>query len=266
MMLPMLLLFAAEVSSPALPRIAKQGQTLRIRTNADAVSARFAKKVIRLFPQKEGGRLGLMPIPATQKPGAYRLELLDPKGAALQSLTVRVRNARFRSQNLIISKSLSTLKPAPGEQEAVRTFRETVTDERMWTEPLRLPVDGCMTSPFGVRRLHNRRATGDYHAGLDQRGTDGSAITAVTAGTVRLARMFNLRGGTVGIDHGQGLETIYMHMSKIATVEGAVVKAGDVIGYVGSTGRSTAPHLHWTLYANGVPVNPLEWVSVRPCR
>jgi len=58
---------------------------------------------------------------------------------------------------------------------------------------------------------------------------------------------------------------MYMHLSKFAVAEGATVKRGDVIGYVGSTGRSNAPHLHWTLYVNGVPVNPLEWVRAVSC-
>jgi murein DD-endopeptidase MepM/ murein hydrolase activator NlpD len=87
----------------------------------------------------------------------------------------------------------------------------------------------------------------------------------VAGGTVKIVRAWNIHGGTVGIDHGQGLQSIYLHMSKFATAEGAVVKKGDVIGYVGSTGRSTAPHLHWSLYANGVPVNPRQWVQLKAC-
>jgi murein DD-endopeptidase MepM/ murein hydrolase activator NlpD len=69
----------------------------------------------------------------------------------------------------------------------------------------------------------------------------------------------------VGIDHGQGLESMYLHLSRFAVAEGAAVKKGDVIGYSGSTGRSNAPHLHWSLYANGVPVNPLQWVGLKAC-
>jgi murein DD-endopeptidase MepM/ murein hydrolase activator NlpD len=82
---------------------------------------------------------------------------------------------------------------------------------------------------------------------------------------VKIARPLQLHGGTVGIDHGQGLQSMYMHMSKIAATEGATVQQGDVIGYVGSTGRSTAPHLHWSLYVYGVPVNPRQWVEVSSC-
>jgi|ERR1017187_9675817 murein DD-endopeptidase MepM/ murein hydrolase activator NlpD len=84
-------------------------------------------------------------------------------------------------------------------------------------------------------------------------------------GIVKIVREWNLHGRTVGIDRGQGLESIYLHMAKLAVAEGATVRKGDVIGYVGSTGRSTGPHLHWSLYANGVPVNPLDWVQVAPC-
>jgi lysostaphin len=67
------------------------------------------------------------------------------------------------------------------------------------------------------------------------------------------------------VDHGQGLESIYLHMSRLAVKEGDVVHQGGVVGYAGSTGRSTAPHLHWNLFANGVAVNPLQWVRLEPC-
>jgi murein DD-endopeptidase MepM/ murein hydrolase activator NlpD len=243
----------------------RQGQVLRVE-DPTAVAARIAERTIKLFPQTQGAHLGLMPIPALEKPGRYKLEYLDAGGAVLKSESVVVLNAHFLTQNIVISKALSTLKPAPGEQETVNAFRTTVSDTRFWQEPFELPIPGCMTSPFGVRRLHNGKPTGDYHAGFDQRGAAGTPIKAITAGTVRIARQFNLRGGTVGLDHGQGLESIYMHMSKVAAVEGTTVKAGDIIGYVGSTGRSTAPHLHWTLYANGVPVNPSQWLKPPPCK
>lgn len=243
--------------------VVRQGDALRVER--EAASARLDGQTIRLFPQPQGLPLGLMPIDVNRKPGSYSLELLDASGAVLKSEKVIVRDARFPTQNIVISQALSTLKPAPGEQDTVNAFRTHVSDTRLWAEPFHLPIPGCMTSTFGVRRLHNGKPTGDYHAGLDQRGTAGTPIHAITDGTVRISRMFNLRGGTVAIDHGQGLESIYMHMSKVAAVEGTVVKPGDVIGYVGSTGRSTAPHLHWTLYANGIPVNPLQWVKPQPC-
>ena len=76
--------------------------------------------------------------------------------------------------------------------------------------------------------------------------------------------MFRLHGGTIGIDHGQGVVSTYLHMSKLALSEGTVVKKGDVVGYVGATGFATGPHLHWGLYVNGVPVNPSQWIPNVP--
>jgi murein DD-endopeptidase MepM/ murein hydrolase activator NlpD len=256
---------AASAQNLELPRTVRQGGTLRVHGPAAAVAARMNDRVIRLFPQPEGGSLGLMPIPADQKPGEYKVELLDRGDTALAAATVRVVDARFRKQNVVIGQSIAELKPSPGESEAAAAFRKNVSEVRYWTDPLALPLRGCMTSPFGVQRYLNGKPTGDIHGGLDQRSPAGTPIRAVEGGVVRIVRDWNLHGRTVAIDHGQGLESMYLHMSKFAVAEGATVKKGDIVGYVGSTGRSTAPHLHWTLYVNGVPVNPLEWVRVQPC-
>jgi murein DD-endopeptidase MepM/ murein hydrolase activator NlpD len=247
----------------ATPAKAKQGQVIFVR--GDAAQARLNGRTIALFPQKEGTPLGLMPVPALEKPGVYQLEFLNAPGGVVHEQPVTVLDAHYAKQNVILSQAVTELKPAPGEQEAAEVFRKNVSDIRYWEEPLRLPVPGCMTSPYGVQRYQNGKATGNFHAGFDQRGATGTPIHAIAAGKVMLAREFNLRGNTVGIDHGQGLESIYMHMSKIVAKEGALVTAGEVIGYVGATGRVTASHLHWAIYANGVPVNPEQWVKLQSC-
>jgi murein DD-endopeptidase MepM/ murein hydrolase activator NlpD len=100
---------------------------------------------------------------------------------------------------------------------------------------------------------------------VDQRSPADRPIHAIASGTVKVARMFNIHGGTVGLDHGHGVTSAYLHMKRFAVDEGATVQKGDVIGYVGSTGRSTAPHLHWSLSVNGVQVNPRQWVALKPC-
>jgi murein DD-endopeptidase MepM/ murein hydrolase activator NlpD len=222
-------------------------------------------RTIRLFRQTDGSSFGLMPVLLDQKPGAYKIELLDQAGASVANSSVEVLDAHFRKQNVTIAPSIAELKPSPEETEMTAAFRNTVSDTRFWSEPLEVPVRGCMTSPFGVQRYLNGKPTGSAHAGLDQRSPPGTPIHAVDGGVVKIVREWPLHGRTVAIDHGQGLESMYLHMSKLAAAEGATVKKGDVIGYVGSTGRSTAPHLHWTVYANGVAVNPLDWVRVAPC-
>ena len=183
----------------------------------------------------------------------------------LERLTITVLNAKFPKQNVVLTKSLEELQPSPGELDTVGEFRKTVSDQRHWAEPFAAPVQGCRTSPFGVQRYHNGKPTGNIHGGVDQRTPEGEPIKAIADGTVRLAGMFELHGGTVGIDHGQGLLSIYLHQSKLAAMPGTVVHKGDIIGYAGSTGRSTAPHLHWAMYVNGVAVNPQQWVSLKAC-
>lgn len=263
-LLAVLLSSLALAQTPDLPRTVRQGSVLRVRA-AGAASARMNGRTVRLFPQADGTAFGLMPVPVAEKPGAYTVELLDAAGAPISTAPVAVVDARFRRQNVTVSQGVAELKPSPGEMDTVAAFRRTVSDVRHWSEPLVLPIPGCMTSPFGVQRYLNGKPTGNFHGGIDQRGRAGTPIRAAAAGVVRIAQDWNIHGRTVGIDHGQGLVSIYLHMSKIAAAEGAEVKKGDVIGFVGSTGRSNAPHLHWSIYANGLPVTPLDWIKVAPC-
>jgi murein DD-endopeptidase MepM/ murein hydrolase activator NlpD len=247
------------------PLEVRQGETLHVTAPGGNASARMNGRTIPLFPQPAGGTRGLMPVPAGEKPGSYTLEILDARGGIRRALAITVLDAHFRTQNVVLAPGIAGLKAAPGEMETVDAFRKTVSDARFWEEPLGLPVAGCMTSAFGVKRLRNGKPTGDYHGGVDQRAAAGTPIRAIAAGTVRLVRSFEIHGNMVAVDHGQGLESIYLHLSRFAAAEGAVVKKGDVLGYAGSTGRSTAPHLHWSIYVNGVPVNPGQWVELHSC-
>ncbi|HVX67062.1 MAG TPA: M23 family metallopeptidase, partial [Bryobacteraceae bacterium] len=234
----------------AAPAAIPQGGVVRLHGTGAATAARMNGRTVRLFPQTEGGWLGLMPVAATDAPGTARLEFVNAQGTAVRSLRIRILNARFRKQNVVASPQVAGLKASSAETDAVSAFRKTMAETRYWTEPLASPVPGCLISPFGVQRLLNGKPTGDYHGGVDLRSPAGRPVKATAAGIVRLARMFDLRGGTVALDHGQGVKSMYLHLSKFAVAEGASVQRGDVVGYAGSTGRSTAPHLHWALYVN----------------
>jgi murein DD-endopeptidase MepM/ murein hydrolase activator NlpD len=242
--------------------VVRQGETLRARADVGIQMARLDGRTIRLFPAPEGGFLGLMPIPVEQKPGSYRLEFLDAAGTVKRAVPVTVADAQYPIQNIVISKEIAGLSLSPDEAETSRAFRKTVSETRAWKEPFELPVTGCLTSAFGVRRFQNGKPTGDFHGGLDLGSPAGTPVHAMADGVVRIVKSWNLHGNTVGIDHGQGVLTMYLHLSKFATTEGAAIKQGDVIGYVGSTGRSTGPHLHWSLYVNSEPVDPGQWVNV----
>ena len=126
--------------------------------------------------------------------------------------------------------------------------------------PSRMPVDGVtLTSDFGMRThpvLGGRRA----HKGVDLAGATGTPVYATADGTVGMAQWFSSYGNYVQIEHGAGLQTRYGHLSGYAVNAGQKVKKGDLIGYIGSTGRSTGPHLHYEVRVAGVAVNPIPYM------
>ncbi len=128
--------------------------------------------------------------------------------------------------------------------------------------PIHNPAPGQpVSSSFGVRRDPILR-TPALHAGIDFRAASGTAIRAAGAGTVVRAGWNGGYGRMVEVDHGNGLTTRYAHMSKIRAREGQKVETGDIVGEVGSSGRSTGPHLHYEVRRNGDPVDPLRFLKV----
>jgi murein DD-endopeptidase MepM/ murein hydrolase activator NlpD len=247
------------------PATISLGQTVRLSCQIPATSAKLNARTVRLFPQSNGGSQGLMPIAVADTPGAYEIDFLADDGAKLASAKLTIRTTNFPTQNVVLAPQIEALHSTPDDIAILTEFRNTVSDVKFWEDPLTAPLPGCVLSPFGVKRLHNGKPTGEFHAGIDQRSAAGRPIHAVAAGTVKIAQPFAVLGGTVAIDHGQGLETMYLHMSKLLVAPGAQVKKGEVIGYVGATGRANGPHLHWVVDVNGVPVNPQQWVALNAC-
>jgi murein DD-endopeptidase MepM/ murein hydrolase activator NlpD len=116
------------------------------------------------------------------------------------------------------------------------------------------PVLGPVTSPFGWR-------WGRMHEGIDIAASSGTPIRAAASGTVIHAGWLGGYGNLTVIDHGGGVATAYGHQSSLAAGSGAFVAQGQVIGYIGSTGHSTGPHLHFEVRVNGVPQDPLGYLS-----
>lgn len=137
-----------------------------------------------------------------------------------------------------------------------RTGWVDATGTAAQAEAMRMPVAARVSSSFGMRRhpiYHSRR----FHKGVDLKAGSGTPIRAPSAGRVVYAGWAGGYGRQVRIGHGDGLTTSFSHMSRIAAAPGAWVRAGEVIGYVGSSGLSTGPHLHYEVLQNGRPVNPL---------
>jgi Membrane proteins related to metalloendopeptidases len=131
----------------------------------------------------------------------------------------------------------------------------------LWTAPFIHPRESVITSPFGSGRMFNGTLT-SRHLGVDFRGKTGEPIVAANRGVVALVANFFLAGNVVYIDHGRGIVTAYFHMSKMLVAAGDTVERGQKIGLVGSTGRVTGPHLHWSARYGAVTVNPLDLFSL----
>jgi len=242
-----------------------QGNVLRLTCKADVSSAHMGERSVPLFKQPDGDYLGLMPIPANHAAGPAEITFQSSSAQPQQTAPITVVDAHFATQNVNLTPGIAALHNSPEEMEILKGFRLNLTDTRYWQDRFIEPVPGCLISPFGVKRYRNHKPTGEYHGGVDLRSAAGTPVRAAADGQVKFAQLITVLGNTVGLDHGQGVETIYMHMSKLAVESGAQVKQGDVIGYVGTTGRSSGPHLHWTLYVNAVQVNPGQWVKLTAC-
>ena len=204
-----------------------QGTVVRLTCNAEVSSARMGERTVPLFKQASGDWLGLMPIAANQEPGPLEITFSSPTQSQEQSAKVTVVDARFATQNVNLAPGIASLHNTPEEVEILKTFRKNLTDVRYWQDRFIEPVPGCMVSPFGVKRYRNHKPTGDYHGGVDLRSPAGTPVRAAADGQVKFAQLITVLGNTVGLDHGQGVETIYMHMSKLAVESGAQVKQGD---------------------------------------
>jgi murein DD-endopeptidase MepM/ murein hydrolase activator NlpD len=137
-----------------------------------------------------------------------------------------------------------------------------VTPEREWAGSFRPPVKAQISDVFGTSRTFNGKVQ-SVHQGLDYAVAEGTPVAAVNSGTVVLAQPLYFEGNCVVLDHGQGLLTLYMHLSKIEIKEGERVTSGQILGGSGGTGRATGPHLHVAVRWQGVYLNPETLLSLQ---
>lgn len=130
-----------------------------------------------------------------------------------------------------------------------------ITAERFWSQPMQRPTPGRVSSIYGLRRVFNGQPR-TPHRGLDIAAPEGQPVLAVDNGMVILTGDHYYAGQSVYLDHGQGVVSVYMHLSRILVRPDQMVLRGEVIGHVGSTGRVTGPHLHFGLYVLGQAVDP----------
>ncbi|MCA9912181.1 MAG: M23 family metallopeptidase, partial [Anaerolineae bacterium] len=155
------------------------------------------------------------------------------------------------------------LAPAVQENEfaILRSITSTITPERYHEGLFSIPAAAAMNAPYGTRRSYNGGPVNNFHSGADFASAPNTPIFAAGNGVVVLADTLNIRGNTIVIDHGWGIYTLYAHQTSFNVSVGDRVITNQTIGFAGSTGRVTGPHLHWEVWVNGVPVNPITWTQ-----
>ncbi len=174
--------------------------------------------------------------------------------------TIHIIYHKYQEERLSIAPRMITppekaMKRIKAEREKALKAIRTVSPERMWEAPFTLPVKGKKLSRFGLYRTFNGEIK-RRHKGLDFRAWLGTPIKTVAAGKVLLVGNFYYAGNCVYIDHGNGVVSSSIHMSKVLVKEGDMLKAGQKIGLSGATGRATGAHLHLSVYVQGVSIDP----------
>jgi murein DD-endopeptidase MepM/ murein hydrolase activator NlpD len=196
-----------------------------------------------------------------------RVQVTTAAGQAGFSKAIRVKDREFPEQHLTVSRKYTSLSEEDlarhrREKELVGQALARRTPTRMWQYPFVRPVAGGVSSEFGLKRFFNGEPRSP-HSGVDLRGAAGTPVKATAAGRVALTGDHFFAGRSVYIDHGQGVISMYFHLSEIAVQEGQAVAAGEVVGSVGQSGRVTGPHLHFGVYAMGQRIDPLVLVEGR---
>ena len=205
-------------------------------------------------------------------PGIYTLELTGDRTAGGVPVTFSQRFTVGRANYPKIKVELKVEKkftePSPEELQQIEEAKKVkqeyltrVTPEREWRGNFTAPVDAPSSDVFGSQRIFNGVAQRE-HQGLDYRVSTGTPVAALNDGTILLARFLYFEGNCVVIDHGQGLLTLYFHLSEFRVKEGEVVKRGQIIGLSGGTGRATGPHLHVAVRWQGTYLDPARLIQL----
>jgi murein DD-endopeptidase MepM/ murein hydrolase activator NlpD len=270
--------FAVDLPSPVkaldvTPIILVDGQTGRFRVTTSAaaiVTITFLGRDLPVVPDQSNTiDTSLVGIPLGTPAGIYPVTLsATPAGGPPVKFTVNVQiitidySGEAEALDLPQEK-VDLLSPTLEQREVdlLRSVTSAFSPQRDFNGPLGLPAAAVMVAPFGVSRTYNGGVLTSVHLGVDFAGAPGSPIMAAAAGKVVLADTLNIRGMVTVIDHGWGVYTTYSHQSQRYVKLGETVAAGQVIGAVGATGRATGPHLHWEVWVDGVPVDPMQWLQ-----
>jgi murein DD-endopeptidase MepM/ murein hydrolase activator NlpD len=219
----------------------------------------------RFSPLDENTLVAFLPLSYFTQPGQYTLSVSANDFSEPASFDIEVTNKQFEVQQLTVEES--TAEDTIFSDEASKEYRakiwplkELYDDTRYFDGRFLLPVEGPVTTQFGMIRYVNGQPN-PRHDGVDLSAAAGTPVLCAQNGKVLYADFVKLTGNTVVVEHGYGLKSWYFHMQSLDVAAGDLVKTGDVLGKVGSTGFSTGPHLHFSASINGVYINPFTLVE-----
>lgn len=224
------------------------------------------------FERRRDTLVALAPMPIDSTSGItveLTCSFVGSDMASARSVRIAASPGEYRMERLTVAPRFSA---PPDSAVAARMRRESARaaevsrashrTPRLWTEAFIAPRDSRITSGFGHGRTFNGEVT-SRHTGLDYAGAVGAPVRAVNRGVVRIVDRFYLGGSVVYVDHGAGIVTAYLHLSKQSVAEGDTVQRGQVLGAVGATGRVTGPHLHLITRFGNVSVDPRSLIGKR---
>jgi murein DD-endopeptidase MepM/ murein hydrolase activator NlpD len=256
------------------PKVIRQGEVYLVRASGPgsfkSIHGELQGKRLSLDPgEKQGTYEALIGIDLNTKPAKYEMKIGATGGDGKphsKTIQLKVEKTDFTVQKLSLPKSMvdldpKTLERVNQESKRVRNLFQGVREEKLWKGPFSRPLGGEVSGAFGVRRIINGQ-TKNPHAGIDLQAEAGAPVAACNSGIVALVDDLFFSGKTVILDHGGGLYSMYFHLSEAAVGAGDQLRTGDALGRVGSTGRSTGPHLHWGMIIRGARVDPLSFLRL----
>lgn len=216
---------------------------------------------------RDGGRwITVIGIDLDTEVGEHRTEITfnySDGRSEKRGETINVQGKTFRTTKLTVAPKYVELSPenqarAAADSKEIGAVYALLTPRKYWTEPFQSPIPGVTGGRnFGHRRVFNDQPRAP-HSGADLRASTGTKILASNAGRVVLAKDYFFNGNAVFIDHGLGVVTMYLHLSKISVEVGDMVSRGQLVGLAGATGRVTGPHLHWGTRILDARVDPFS--------
>jgi murein DD-endopeptidase MepM/ murein hydrolase activator NlpD len=247
------------------------GQTLRVMVDgldpSEKTRLSFANGFYSAFAVGPDAQRALIGIRLDATPGHYPLKLQhfvkssgrwEPSAEGAIEITTKtftIENVNFNEEKTELMKW--------EHQEGARIHKLLVaqSSQQLWEGMFDYPVQGPIIGEFGLKRIRNNKIDAGFHKGYDLKAPAGTPILAPAGGIIMMASPLKAHGRTVLINHGQGVMTIYLHLKSFNVAPGQKVVKGEKIGLVGSTGMSTAPHVHWGLYVHGVAVDAKPWTE-----